>query len=246
MPAEESQVFHCMQPFSGIEEGFLILRTVIFANGKMSDPAQARAQVKKGDLLIAADGGALHCLELNLVPDLVIGDFDSLQQEDLEILESRGAEIIRYPARKDYTDLELALQHAVQRGAENILVIAALGARWDQTLANLLLPAASLLQDTRVSLIDGPQEIHLVRGPERLELAGKQGDTVSLIPLGSSADKVTTQGLEYPLNGETLDFGSTRGISNVMLGESASIELQQGLLLCVIIHGDKEVLAENR
>jgi thiamine pyrophosphokinase len=219
---------------------------VIFANGKMSDPAQARAQVKKGDLLIAADGGALHCLELNLVPDLVIGDFDSLQQEDLEILESRGAEIIRYPARKDYTDLELALQHAVQRGAENILVIAALGARWDQTLANLLLPAASLLQDTRVSLIDGPQEIHLVRGPERLELAGKQGDTVSLIPLGSSADKVTTQGLEYPLNGETLDFGSTRGISNVMLGESASIELQQGLLLCVIIHGDKEVLAENR
>jgi thiamine pyrophosphokinase len=230
----------------GDREGFLILRTVIFANGKMSDPAQARAQVKKGDLLIAADGGALHCLELNLVPDLVIGDFDSLQQEDLEILESRGAEIIRYPARKDYTDLELALQHAVQRGAENILVIAALGARWDQTLANLLLPAASLLQDTRVSLIDGPQEIHLVRGPERLELAGKQGDTVSLIPLGSSADKVTTQGLEYPLNGETLDFGSTRGISNVMLGESASIELQQGLLLCVIIHGDKEVLAENR
>ncbi len=230
----------------GDREGFLILRTVIFANGKMSDPAQARAQVKKGDLLIAADGGALHCLELDLVPDLVIGDFDSLQQEDLEILESRGAEIIRYPARKDYTDLELALQHAVQRGAENILVIAALGARWDQSLANLLLPAASLLQDARVSLIDGPQEIHLVRGPERLELAGKQGDTVSLIPLGSSANKITTQGLEYPLNGETLDFGSTRGISNVMLDESASIELQQGLLLCVIIHGEKEVLAENR
>ena len=221
------------------------MRAVIFANGKMNDPKQARTQVEQGDLLIAADGGALHCLELDLIPDLVVGDFDSLQQEDLDILESKGAEIIRYPARKDYTDLELALQHAVQRGADDILIIAALGARWDQTLANLLLPAASTLQEICISLIDGPQEIHLIRGPDSLELIGQQGDTVSLIPLAGPAAKISTRGLEYPLKEETLDFGSTRGISNVMLGESASINLQQGLLLIIIIHGDKEVLAEN-
>lgn len=211
----------------------------------MNDPNQARALVEQGDLLIAANGGALHCLELDLIPDLVVGDFDSLQQEDLDILESRGAEIIRYPARKDYTDLELALQHAVQRGAKDILIVAALGARWDQTLANLLLPAASGLQEICISLIDGPQEIHLIRGPDSLELTGHQGDTVSLIPLAGPAAKITTWGLEYPLKAETLDFGSTRGISNVMLGESASINLQLGLLLCIIIHGDKELLAEN-
>lgn len=220
------------------------MRAVIFANGKMNDPTQARTQVKQGDLLIAADGGALHCLELDLTPDLVIGDFDSLQQEDLNILESRGAEIIRYPARKDYTDLELALQHAVQRGAEDILVIAALGARWDQTLANLLLPAAATLEETTVSLVDGPQELRLLRGPDRLELTGRKGEIVSLVPLGGPAEIITTSGLEYPLNGETLDFGSTRGISNVMLGRKASIHLQRGLLLCIIIHGDEDTLAE--
>jgi len=221
------------------------LRAVIFANGKMDNPDKARAQVDSGDLLIAADGGALHCLELGLTPDLVIGDFDSLQQEDLDILKSRGSELIRYPARKDYTDLELALQHAVQRGAEEILIIAALGARWDQTLANLLLPAAAALQETCITLTDGPQEIRLLRGPDRLELCGHPGETVSLVPLGGPSINITTQGLEYPLNGETLDFGSTRGISNVMLAEKASVDLQQGLLLCVIIHGDKDKLAED-
>jgi thiamine pyrophosphokinase len=223
----------------GIEEEFFNLRAVVFANGKMSDPAQARAQVRQGDLLIAADGGALHCIELDLTPDLVIGDFDSLRQEDLEVLEARGSEIVRFPTRKDYTDLELALQHAVERGANEILVLAALGDRWDQTLANLLLPASAAFQKTCVSLIDGPQEIRLLRGPDLLELDGRQGDTVSLVPIGGPAIDISTQGLEYPLNGETLDFGSTRGISNVMLGERASIELQQGLLLCVIIHGDE-------
>ena len=245
MPAEESQAWNRKHPFSGIEEGIFNLRAVIFANGKMDNPEKARARVNSGDLLIAADGGALHCLELGLTPDLVVGDFDSLQQEDLDVLESGGAEIIRYPARKDYTDLELALQHAVQRGAADILIIAALGARWDQTLANLLLPAAAALQKTCITLSDGPQEIRLLRGPDRLELLGQPGETVSLIPIGGPSVNITTQGLEYPLNGETLDFGSTRGVSNVMLAEDASIDLQQGLLLCIIIHGEEEKLAED-
>ncbi len=214
------------------------MRAVIFANGKMNNPAQARIQAEQGELLIAADGGALHCLEIGLIPDLVIGDFDLLQKKDLDRLESRGAEIIRYPAHKDYTDLELALRHAVERGADDILVIAALGARWDQTLANLLLPAATILQDICVRLLDGPQEIRLLRGPDRLELDGQPNDTVSLVPLGGPAVQITTQGLEYPLNGETLDFGSTRGISNVMVENYARIDLQEGLLLCVMIHGE--------
>jgi len=218
--------------------GIFNLRAVIFANGKMNNPDQARAQAELGDLLIAADGGALHCLELGLIPDMVIGDFDSLQEQDLNTLESKGAEIVRYPARKDYTDLELALQRAVKRGARDILVIAALGARWDQTLANLLLPAASALQQADIRLLDGQQEIRLVRGPDRMELEGQPNDIVSLVPLGGPAVHITTYGLEYPLNGETLDFGSTRGISNVLLDTRARIDLQEGLLLCVIIHGE--------
>ena len=208
------------------------MRAVIFANGGFSHPDP----LLPGDFVIAADGGARYCLELGITPHLVVGDFDSLDPASMQALEQAGVELARYPERKDFTDLELALQHASQRGADEILILAALGGRWDQTLANLLLPASQALCCARITLVDGAQEIHLLRGGEQLELQGDPGDTVSLIPLKGDAVGVATGGLEYPLAGETLFFGSTRGVSNVLLAEPAWVSLQGGLLLCVLVH----------
>ncbi len=213
------------------------MRAVIFANGDLNHPDSAREILRPDDFLIAADGGARHCLDLGITPHLVVGDFNSLDETSLESLKNSGTKLFRYPRRKDHTDLELAVGHAVQGGADDILILAALGARWDQTLANVLLPASLALSSVHIRLVDGPQEIHMLRGTERLALAGRKGDTVSLLPLGGDVSGVSTQGLEYPLNQETLFFGSTRGISNVMLGDSASVFLQEGVLLCVLIHG---------
>jgi thiamine pyrophosphokinase len=244
MPAEESQN-QLLKPLPGTMEGF-ILRAVIFANGLLNQPAthrpeelveyQAKNQVE--DLIvIAADGGARHCLRLGITPDVVIGDFDSLDDDwELIMLEKAGAQFIRHPARKDYTDLELALRYANERGAQEILVLGALGSRWDQSLANLLLPAAGPLASANITLMDGLQEMRLVRPGRELEIHGSPGDTVSLIPLGIKTLGITTQGLEYPLDNESLEFGGTRGISNVLLGETASVTLREGLLLCVVIH----------
>ena len=214
------------------------MRAVIFANGTLNDPHQTLAAIQPGDTLIAADGGARHCRRLGLTPGMVIGDFDSLSEDELAQLEEAGTQVVRYPARKDFTDLELALQHAVWLGADEILVFGALGARWDQTLANLLLPAAPGLEHVRIRLLDGPQEIALLREGEALTINGQAGDTVSLVPLGGHAQGITTTGLEYPLADGTLYFGATRGISNVMLGEQATVRLEDGLLLCTIIHKD--------
>jgi thiamine pyrophosphokinase len=210
---------------------------VIFANGLLSDPDRARAAIRPDDLLIAADGGSAHFQALDLTPHVLIGDFDSLSETDLERLGSRGVEILRHPAHKDFTDLELALQYAERREAGEIWVYAALGARWDHTLVNLLLPAAADLQKSRIVLIDGPQEIRLIHSGESLEVHGKTGDILSLIPLRGDAHGVTTEDLEYPLFGETLFFGSTRGVSNVFLRDAASVRLERGLLMCVVIHG---------
>ena len=212
------------------------MRAVIFANGLLSDPDRARAAIRADDLLIAADGGSAHFLALDLTPHVLIGDFDSLNKTDLEQLQSRGVEIIRHPAHKDFTDLELALQYAEGREAEEILVYAALGARWDHTLANLLLPAAADLQKSRIVLMDGAHEIRLIRSGESQEVHGKRGDILSLIPLGGDAHGVTTADLEYPLSSETLYFGGTRGVSNVFLRDAASVRLERGQLLCVVIH----------
>ena len=206
------------------------MRAVIFANGELHRATELHAD----DLLIAADGGARHCLALGLKPAIVIGDLDSLDENDLAALKAAGIEIIRYPERKDYTDLELALQYAQEQGVTEILVMGALGARWDQTIANILLPAA--FSPLKISLTDGPQELFFIRGGEQLQINGQQGDTVSLIPLTNDTYGITTQGLEYALNDENLSFGSTRGISNVLLEEEATISLKAGLLLCTVIH----------
>ncbi len=205
---------------------------LVFANGLFNPPDPLPAT----DLLIAADGGALHCQSLGLTPDVVIGDFDSLSEDDLENLSAQGTRLIRYPTHKDATDLELAVRYAQEAGADAILILGGLGARWDQTLANLLLPALVDFKQTRIRFLDGRQEIGLLRGGETLTIQGRKGDTVSLVPVGGAAHNITTQGLEYPLHRENLLLGSTRGVSNVLLIEPASVSLEDGLLLCVVIH----------
>jgi thiamine pyrophosphokinase len=216
------------------------LRTIIIANGKLD----YTPEILQDDYLIAADGGAHHCLELGLVPHLVIGDMDSLSEQDIQQLKSAGSQFVIYPSRKDYTDLELAISYAQRQGANEIWVYAALGYRWDQTLANLLIPAAQKFSSLCIKLVDGNQEIQLIRAGGQLELEGTPGDTVSLIPIAGDCLGITTQGLEYPLFDDNLMFGYTRGISNTMASEKAAISLRKGLLICILIH--KQLVDEEK
>ncbi len=210
-------------------------RAVIFANGILNDDETIRAAIHPDDLLIAADGGAAHCLALGLTPKVVIGDFDSLDKNVLAALQSTDVEVIRYPARKDETDLELAFRYARNQNVSEILVFAALGARWDMTIANLLLPAQDMFAQTRTWIVDGSQKITLVRAGTTLELHGNPGDTVSLIPLGGDVHGISSEGLEYPLQYSSLRFGSPLGVSNVLLGNVAMITITEGILMCILV-----------
>ncbi len=211
------------------------MRALIFANGPLSDPQAVHSLLRPDDWLIAADGGARHCLELGLTPAVVIGDFDSLQEDEVKALRKAGSKMVRHPRSKDQTDLELAIRHALNDGATEILILGGVGGRWDQTLANLLLPALPDMPETRIWLVDGPSRATILRSGGRLRFHGQPGDIVSLVPLGGSVLGVTTEGLEYPLTEEPLAFGSTLGISNTMLGNSASVELDIGVLAIFII-----------
>lgn len=213
----------------------MLTRAIIIANGELHHPAAARRLIRPGDVVIAADGGANYCRALGLTPRVIIGDLDSVLPSELTALEALGAQIIRYPAHKDQTDLELALDHAIGRGAAEILILGALGGRWDQTLANVLLPALPRLSGVRIRLIDGRQQIGLLRGPGSIHLAGSPGDTVSLIPIGGDVHGVTTSGLEYPLEKGTIAFGSTLGVSNALTASQADVFLEEGLLVCILI-----------
>jgi thiamine pyrophosphokinase len=206
-------------------------RAVIFANGILPDLEAARALLREDDTLLAADGGALHVLALGLRPAVVIGDMDSLPQETVRDLEDHGALLMRFPPEKDETDLELAIRYARENGHRAILIVAGLGGRTDQSLANLAQLSDPALAGVDIRLDDGVEQAFFIRAGA--SLAGDPGDTVSLIPWGVPAIGVVTAGLRYPLNDETLDPHRTRGISNEMLGESASMSIRSGLLLCI-------------
>ena len=115
-------------------------RIVIFANGELPDLNKARLLRTRDDYIICADGGTRHALALDLQPNLVIGDMDSAEKKDNgKYLENAGIPIELYPHDKNETDLELAIMRAIELEPKEILVIAALGGRLDQTLGNLAL-----------------------------------------------------------------------------------------------------------
>ncbi len=207
------------------------MQAVIFANSELRDPEQARAAARESELLIAADGGARHCLALGLTPAAVVGDLDSLSDQERAELEASGTELIAHPRRKDQTDLELAVRLALSRDATQLILLGALGGRWDQTLANLMLAGHQDFKEVSLTYLDGAERIFTIRRHTTIE--GRPGDTVSLIPVGGTAEGVTTYGLEYPLIDGVLPFGSTLGVSNVLVEEQAAVQVRVGEVLCV-------------
>ena len=205
-------------------------RCIIFANGILPDLAAARRLIRPDDLILAADGGTRHALDLRLTPSIVIGDLDSLTF-NLQPLTDLGTKFIQHPRNKDETDLELALNHAIELGYREIIIVAALGGRLDQTLGNLSLLTDSRLSTFDIRLDDGVEQTFFCRA--RSEVEGRRGDLVSLIPWGGEVRGVRTQGLRWQLSDEVLLPHKTRGISNEMTGEVANIQIQSGLLLIV-------------
>ncbi len=206
-------------------------RAVVFANGEMPEPAAIRDLLRPDDWIVAADGGARHALACGRPPDLVIGDLDSLPPHVQAELEAAGAEFRSYPAEKDETDLELALLHIAANGATAAIIVGALGGRLDQTLANVQLLARPELQPLDLQIVDRHQTACLIY--REATIHGAAGDRVSLIPLGGDAEGVRTSGLAWPLRDGTLRFGEGRGVSNVMTGATARVQLAAGRLLCI-------------
>jgi thiamine pyrophosphokinase len=205
----------------------------IIANGNIQD---SQIDIPEGSFVIAANGGARYCLVSGILPDVVIGDFDSLGDGELSRLKTSGAKLIRYPMDKNETDLELALTYAIDHGASEITLLGLLGGRWDMSFANIFLLASPRFNDIRLRIIHGNTLMHILRGGDTLELFGYPGDIVSVIPLSAETSGITYTGLEWSLDDASIDLGSSRGVSNRMSSEKASICLKSGVLLISIIH----------
>jgi thiamine pyrophosphokinase len=182
-------------------------------------------------LVVAADSGLAGARALGLDVDLVVGDMDSVDASVLAEAEATGVAVERHPAAKDATDLDLALDAALARGAERLVVVTGTGDRFDHSLAVALSLAADRLAAATIEAWIGPAHVWVVR--DHLAITGPPRMLVSLLPAHGPARGVTTAGLRYPLHGEDLDPGTTRGISNELAGPAASIRLEGGVLLVV-------------
>ena len=209
------------------------IRAVIVANGDVH-PTDA-TWFNNADVIIAADGGTRHCDRFGIVPDLIVGDLDSTDPLLLKKMTAAGADVVRHPARKDQTDLELAVAEAINRGAESVAILGGLGGRWDMSLATVLGLAAPGLAGISIRLVTGSTEISLLGGGNRLTIYGQPGDPLSLLPVGTEPPGVTLQGLDYPLTKATLSAATARGVSNVLTGDNAEVTITTGSLLCIHI-----------
>lgn len=209
------------------------MTTLIVANGDMPVADWLREQVNSADFVIAADGGTNHLHTIGRLPDLVVGDLDSVSDEALTWLQAGGVDVRRVSAEKDETDLELALIHATERANLPIHICAPFGGRIDQQIANILLLTHPAWLAHDVCLIDPYQTAWVFTN--ETTISGTSGDTVSLIPLAGDALVVSTTGLKWELNASTLKFGPARGVSNLLTMSRATVKLKNGVVLCVHI-----------
>lgn len=206
-------------------------RIIIFANGEIPDLDKAHLLLRADDYVLCADGGTRHALALGLRPNLIIGDMDSAERDQLKKLKEADVPIELFPHDKNETDLELAINRAIALKPGQIIIIGALGGRLDQTLGNITLLTDVRLSTFDVRLDDGVEEIFICR--DQVQVSGRSGDLVSLIPWQGVVTAVQTHHLKWPLKSETLYPDKTRGISNELLGETASVSIGSGLLLIV-------------
>jgi len=222
----------------------MVTRALILAGGTASGRAELDAAWpgwdEAIDLVIAADAGALLARPLGLRLDLIVGDADSLGEVRLAEFAGAGIAIERAPTDKDASDTELALLAAATRGAAELAVLGAFGGRLDHALANVWILAHPVLAGRTAALLDGRTRLRLLTAgsgpPTGLDLDGRAGNLVTLLPFDGPALGVTTSGLRWPLTDATLPAGFSRGLSNEVVarsGEAPRVELGDGRLLII-------------
>ena len=205
---------------------------VVVVSGGEPPDARAALAAPLGAPVVAADRGLEHALALGLEVTVAVGDFDSAAPEAVAVAEASGVRIERYPAEKEATDLELALDAAAALSPQRILVLAGDGGRLDHQLAALLLLASDRYAGSQVDALVGPARVHVIRGERSFD--GAPGELVTLLAVHGPAQGVTTEGLTYPLRGETLAAGSSRGVSNVFAAGTALVSVERGVLLAIV------------
>jgi thiamine pyrophosphokinase len=208
------------------------MNCLIITGGDLPEINDIKRYISAAGLVIGVDGTADFFYNNNIIPDVLIGDFDTADPDCVLELEKNGSEVCRLSAEKNETDTEAALDYAIRRGAKEITILGALGGRADHAISNIMMLVRADSKEAKCRIVDSSCELFVSNND--ITLSGKLGQTVSILPLTGEVS-VTSFGLKYPLNSLLLKWGSSRGISNIIIGDNAHISISGGYALIVRI-----------
>lgn len=205
------------------------MKVLIVANGTINNINILKKCEKEYDFILAVDGGTNHCIKAGILPDLIIGDLDSISDDTLKVSMEKNIPIEKFPVKKDSTDTELSIDYLTNKGYKDITLIGVIGSRMDHTLGNILL--LNKLNDNKIKgkIIDDNNTIYLV--DNELELSRQIDFYVSIIPITNTGINVSLKGFEYELEFRDVEFGSTFCISNKITEDKARIRVHEGKAL---------------
>ncbi len=213
------------------------MNAAIISNGAIEDYNKIKTIIKKGyDFIVCADGGARHAFEMNVIPDLIVGDFDSIPFETADYYNKKGIETDIFSKKKDYTDTHLAVESAIKRNARKIGLFGCRGTRADHTLANIQLLFYLRRNHCKGALIDEYNEIFL--SEDKNVIQGEVGQIISLISVSPVTEGVTLKGFLYPLENATIRREDSIGISNELICKEGSLYKKEGDLLIIKSYGE--------
>jgi thiamine pyrophosphokinase len=208
------------------------VRAAVFLNGAADSPEMLRAAAGRADLVAAADGGARYALDAGIVPDLVVGDMDSLGEAGVREVEERGALLERHPLRKDKMDGHLAIIATAERGATDVDLLCATGGSVSSFFAVPHILLAAERMSLRATMIAGWGQAFVLEAGSR-KVSGDPRDSVSVFPFTGPATGVTLEGFSYPLEDARLEIGDTLGFHNELLDRVGRVSVEEGVLLVI-------------
>ena len=214
-------------------------RCLIIAGGEWnpsfaSSYIQDKYNGKRPELIITADKGLERIAGLQMLPDIMLGDYDSISPEVLADYEKqKGILNLKFPPEKDYTDLHLAIETAIEHGATELCVMGATGTRLDHVLANMGLLKLCLEQHVQAELVDAHNRIRMIDRELTIRREELFGTYISLMPYTERVEGITLTGFQYPLENGVFTLGISRGVSNELAEEQGVIRIQSGLLFVI-------------
>lgn len=206
------------------------MKTVIISGGEIKDYGFCNDIVRSADRVICADSGTRHAVNMNLTPDVIIGDMDSSSAQFIDFFRKKGVEIIQYPVEKDKTDTHICVEYALDFSTE-IILLGATGNRIDHMLANISLLMLGIRRNIPISIIDNKNCIRMIG--DSITLKGNKGEFFSLIPYTEKVEGLSTRGAHYELEDAVMELGNPYGVSNYFEEDTVSISIKKGYLLVI-------------